>query len=1855
MALIAIMFSVITANAQIEVSGGTGLAATYPNFTGTTGLFAALNANAQTGNVITVSITADITEPNVSPDTVGLNAGAWTSITITPSGNRVVTSASITGTAMLKFNGADNVIIDGLNTGGNSLTISNTTALATSGTSTIRFYNGASNNTLTNCFIQGSGNASVATNGGVIFISTDAISGQGNDNITISNCDIGPAGVNLPTKCILGNGSTTSTAVGNSGIVIRNNNIHDYFGAAVTSAGIATNGGCNNWTIDSNRFYQSATRTWTTGANHSAMTLGSATATSGMQGAVVINNVIGYSTSSQTGTYTLTGAGTGAKFWGIHVNGISTGTLSRVSKNTIANVSLTGITGSGTSTSSPFIAIHAQEGLFNTDSNTIGSQSVNGSMTFSTTTTSATDIYGIYNFSSSVANSRNNNIGGISATNLGASGTFLLYPLRIFTGTAVLWTASNNVIGGTVANSIQLTATGIGSQVVGLFTSNAPCVWTGNTIRNLTSNVGTGTATTASVIGMQNSGATSANHTISQNVVHTLTNTNTTAAVTVTGMIFGATTGTNTIEKNFIHSLSLVSSSATATINGIVANSGTATYKNNMVRIGIDAAGNSVTAGCIMNGFNELGGTNNVYNNSIYVGGSGVITTAANSFAFTSIVTTNARSFRDNIFFNARSNGTSTGKHYGIRVGGTTVNPSGLTSDYNLITSNGTGAVFGLYNSIDQANIGAWRTATGQDNNSLAGYDPQFIAPTGTASTVDLHISPTNPTVIEGSGILIAAVADDFDGAARSGLTPTDIGADAGNFVAQDVSAPSISYTALGNTGNTGDRALTATITDLSGVPTAGALQPRIYYRKNAGTYVSSQGTLNSGTATNGTWGFTIAAADLGGVAASDVINYFVIAQDVNGLVSSNPSAGLVASDVNTVTTPPTSPSSYTVTAAPLSGTYTIGTAMFRPAGGGKLEFVTRTRMVERKILPEKDAANNKGEIIANKLPEYKESDFVTGMVEETYQVPMLNGVEYTGSLYHEYTQQERQQLGLTDNMAGDYATIAAAITDLNLRGVGGPVIFSLTDPSYSEGNLIINITNEAVTTSVNTITIRPAAGVTAAITSTQASLPILKTIGCSYFTIDGNPFGAESLTITNNSATAPVGIHIASSGTNIVSNVTVKNLTTVCGLNSGTTTSAIGIAISDQAAGGFGNGYFNGVTVQNCTVQKSMFGILAIGGNVVGTQNAVNISFIGNNLATSGANCIGFCGIGMQGVNGGLISQNTIANFETVSGINHRGIWLPTAAKNIIVERNNINTLGYTGTGGYGNYGILLSTGELANNNIIRNNVIADLWGDGWDITGSSYTDNTYGIITTSTQTGIKIYNNSIFLGRNTLNQTGAFTSGIGLSTGSTADIRNNSIVVNAGLLGATGIGSACIFLQSSASQLENSDYNNLFANATGSGVKAIGRIATVNHTTLSAWRTAVSKDVYSLSGDPAYTSATDLMPDVNSANSWTLSGNGVPGLVTNDYNGTARSTTVATGTVSIGAYEYEPIAAPPTATASAAPANSTTTTYTVNGKTIASVDWGAGGTVPTTLDFTFFPGVNPPGSVGFPVANGYWVATPTGGSGYTYDITINYDPAMLGDVNSEADIRMAKSENGGGVYEPFLVPDDGSHASGMYTLDVGANTIKVWTLPTFSTFALGDVDLPLPVELSSFTSTINKNNVDLNWSTVSEENNVGFDIERKLVSTTTWSKVGFVAGAGNSNVAKNYTFSDRNLATAKYNYRLKQIDNNGNVNYHNLSGEVIVGVPSKFDLSQNYPNPFNPSTKINYDLPFDSKVSIKIFDMTGKEVATIVNSLQTAGYHTVQFNGSNLASGVYFYNIIAEGGNAAKFVTTKKMVLVK
>jgi hypothetical protein len=203
-----------------------------------------------------------------------------------------------------------------------------------------------------------------------------------------------------------------------------------------------------------------------------------------------------------------------------------------------------------------------------------------------------------------------------------------------------------------------------------------------------------------------------------------------------------------------------------------------------------------------------------------------------------------------------------------------------------------------------------------------------------------------------------------------------------------------------------------------------------------------------------------------------------------------------------------------------------------------------------------------------------------------------------------------------------------------------------------------------------------------------------------------------------------------------------------------------------------------------------------------------------------------------------------------------------------------------------------------------------------------------------------------------------------------------------------------------------------------------------------------------------------------------------------------------------------------------------------------------------------------------------------------------------------------------------------------------------------------------PLPVELSSFTANLFNKNILLTWETKTETNNYGFEIERSSSLEPgnasslpkEWEKIGFVGGSGNSNSPKGYLFIDNTLTkSGKYSYRLKQIDSDGSYSY---SKEVEVDYVSvdKFSLYQNYPNPFNPSTVISYQIPVSGRVSMKVYDILGKEIVTLVDEYKEAGRYEVEFNVgqtislSFLSSGMYFYKLQVED-----YVEVKKMILAK
>jgi len=192
---------------------------------------------------------------------------------------------------------------------------------------------------------------------------------------------------------------------------------------------------------------------------------------------------------------------------------------------------------------------------------------------------------------------------------------------------------------------------------------------------------------------------------------------------------------------------------------------------------------------------------------------------------------------------------------------------------------------------------------------------------------------------------------------------------------------------------------------------------------------------------------------------------------------------------------------------------------------------------------------------------------------------------------------------------------------------------------------------------------------------------------------------------------------------------------------------------------------------------------------------------------------------------------------------------------------------------------------------------------------------------------------------------------------------------------------------------------------------------------------------------------------------------------------------------------------------------------------------------------------------------------------------------------------------------------------------------------------------DTPLPVELTSFSVYPVGSKIRIGWSTSTEMNNYGFEIQRASVEMpSAWKKIGSVAGNGNSNSPKQYYFEDTPLGGIQFLYRLKQIDLSGKFKYSDVA-IVSIATPASFKVAQNYPNPFNPTTIIKYQLPAAGKVSLRIYDLLGRVVTTLINEYEKAGNYNVTFNSNNkMASGIYIYKLTAGGGSVSK-----KMILMK
>jgi hypothetical protein len=490
----------------------------------------------------------------------------------------------------------------------------------------------------------------------------------------------------------------------------------------------------------------------------------------------------------------------------------------------------------------------------------------------------------------------------------------------------------------------------------------------------------------------------------------------------------------------------------------------------------------------------------------------------------------------------------------------------------------------------------------------------------------------------------------------------------------------------------------------------------------------------------------------------------------------------------------------------------------------------------------------------------------------------------------------------VTVGSGGDYTTLTDAVAALNAGGVSGPVRLLLTDALYSTAEtfpLIINISTNAPT-STNTVTLKPASGMSPTILGTVNNNCILAIKGTSYVTIDGsNTEGgySQDLTITNTGTTVPSVLAVASNGTVVLGGVTVKN----CVLINGTQGDAENGNAALIAGGPDEVIYFNGLTIQGNDFRKAGYAVFVNGGT--SPQRGSNLTVTNNWIANSGADAMHRIGIYVKGVTGAYIAGNEIGNFETTTAEVDIGIHLDQGCVNSTVTENRVYNLGYTGgTESVAAKGIVISSAITNCGITVSNNMVSHIYGTGETL---SFSEFGYGMLWTPVgiyaaransgfggtgQSGVNIYFNSVHLYENTLNVASAYSVGIGVDYKVSASIVNNIIVNTCGLAGGTGTGAVGVAAMSGASQFTSLDYNNYYC-ATTSGGNFVGKLGSNDYTTLANFTAATpGKNANSQSVSVEFAANNDLHLTGGSIGNMALRGTPIGGITT-DIDGESRS----------------------------------------------------------------------------------------------------------------------------------------------------------------------------------------------------------------------------------------------------------------------------------------------------------------------------------------------------------------------------
>ncbi|MCX6156705.1 MAG: hypothetical protein NTY74_01855 [Ignavibacteriae bacterium] len=1002
--------------------------------------------------------------------------------------------------------------------------------------------------------------------------------------------------------------------------------------------------------------------------------------------------------------------------------------------------------------------------------------------------------------------------------------------------------ATANIYSNTITG---LQNTGTGASIYGITASGSPSIVYSNTINTFTS-----ASTTAIVAGISVSAATS---NVYLNKIYTLSNVGSATGVTNGIMITSASTQSK-VYRNKIYDLTTSGAfSTTPGVNGVVISGGTSVLAyNNLVG---DLKAPASTSPDAIRGISVTSTTASttygIYYNTVYMtgtsSGTGFGTTGIYHTASTS-PTTATLDLRNNIIAN---NCTPTGSGLVVafrRSAGTTgmLFNYASTSNFNDFYAGTPGANNLIYNDgtssailLNDFKTGVYPAGTVANRDSVSVTEnPIFLSTTGTDANF-LHINSATASQLESGGATIATYTSDFDSTARypnTGypLNPTypptspDIGAVEFGGIPLKVNPPLIVYTPFLNTASVTSRTIVATITSVNGIPVSGTGMPTLYFKINAGSYTQVVSTIY---ATN-QYQFVLS----GTFNPGDTVSYYFVAQD-NALppnVIASPSAGAsgYAANPPSASVPPTTPNIYYIVTQPaLTGDYTVGLTLYNKISGRNISFAK----VVSKVMKEVPVTETEQGVKDNGT---SESGFAVNSkgkkelreVDEVKWVPMENGREYTDDLF--IKKSENPNFSYPAGVNGIYASITAAVNDLNLRGVSGNTRFLLNDAVDSTETfpITVNVGNANLPGSSATVTIKPNTGVIASVSGSSTST-MFKIFNTNYVTIDGSNTmngTTRDLTITNNSVTTPSVIWIGSYLTTPITNTVVKN----CNLINGVNTSSAFIISEGTVLGN--PGYFNNITVQNNTIQRAYYGIYAIGSVLTGNGSGTLIT--GNDLNVAGTNSIRIGGIYAQGLNSVTVSNNNIGNILNANLESPKGIWFATGTNSGTISGNNITTLSLTNVGAAALTGIYVTPGSTATSISVTNNTVSAFSNSGTAATFAGiYTTSPNTSVTGNTVSGLTQLGAAAYWGifqtatvnascsNNTVSGLTTATTGIstginilGVSTGVTV---SKNKVYNIKQTNATGYTAVGLALASSSSVSNIVVSNNLIYDVTGNG----------------------------------------------------------------------------------------------------------------------------------------------------------------------------------------------------------------------------------------------------------------------------------------------------------------------------------------------------------------------------------------------------------------------------------------------------